>query len=222
MEEKNVVKQKTTNKEEERLLLQTVARGATELEFKMFLEFCRSTGLNPFKREIWFIKNGNSVQIMTGINGFLAIANRHPEYDGMQVDIQEEDGKLISATASVYRKDRKHPSTAKVFFNEYAKNSPIWKSMPKMMLQKVAKSVALREAFPQELGGIYTQEEMPEEYSLKQTKIYHYDISKYAEPEKVPEILNYFYEKGGCTIDGSIVITNEKIEKLKSCLIKEE
>jgi phage recombination protein Bet len=156
------------------LIKNTVAKDATNAELEMFIQFCKATKLNPFKKEIWFIKNerNGTVQMMTGINGFLAIANNHPEFDGMEVSVNEENGKIISATAKVYRKDRKYPSVATVYLSEYFKPSKygngMWEKMPRMMLQKVAKSVALREAFPQELNGIYTQEEMPAEYAVEQ------------------------------------------------------
>lgn len=181
------------------LIKQTVAKGATNAELQMFVEFCKSTRLNPFKREIWFIKTPQGVQIMTGIAGFLTIANAHPQYDGMEVSIQEDGGKLISATAKVYRKDRKYPSVATVYLKEYFKPSRtgngLWEKMPRMMLQKVAKSVALREAFSQELAGLYTAEEMPPEYAAplaeqkeltdgvidveSQQAEYWYDITRY-------------------------------------------
>lgn len=209
-------------KEDKSLLLATVAKGATESEFQMFWEFCKSTGLNPFKKEIWFIKTGAGVQMMTGINGFLTIANNHPQFDGMTVSIKEEDGKLISATCTVYRKDRKYPSEATVYYSEYAKNSPIWRTMPRMMLQKVAKSVALREAFPQELNGMYTQEEMPPEYSIQESKPenktqYVYDVALYPEQEKVKGILEAFRKKG-FKIENTLLFSNEPIQQLNQCL----
>lgn len=212
-------------KEDRNLLLATVAKGATESEFQMFLEFCKSTGLNPFKKEIWFIKTGQGVQMMTGINGFLTIANNHPQFDGMTVKIDEQDGKLVSATCTVYRKDRKYPSEATVYYSEYAKNSPIWRTMPRMMLQKVAKSVALREAFPQELNGMYTQEEMPAEYSLevsnqKPKKDYVYDLSRYEFQEKVPGIIDAYKAKG-FKIDGVILHIDREVPQLKSCEVKD-
>ena len=209
-------------KEDKNLLLATVAKGATEAEFQMFWEFCKSTGLNPFKKEIWFIKTGAGVQMMTGINGFLSIANNHPQFDGMTVKIDEQDGKLISATCTVYRKDRKYPSEATVYYSEYAKNSPIWKQMPRMMLQKVAKSVALREAFPQELNGVYTQEEMPPEYSIQDSnpenkKRYVYDVALYPEQENVKGILEAFRKKG-FKIENTLLFSDAPIEQLKQCI----
>ena len=209
-------------KEDKNLLLATVAKGATEAEFQMFWEFCKSTGLNPFKKEIWFIKTSQGVQMMTGINGFLTIANNHPQFDGMTVKIDEQDGKLVSATCTVYRKDRKYPSEATVYYSEYAKNSPIWRTMPRMMLQKVAKSVALREAFPQELNGMYTQEEMPPEYSIQDSKPenkkqYVYDVALYQEQEKVKGILEAFRKKG-FKIENTLLFSNEPIQQLNQCL----
>ena len=64
-----------------------------------------------------------------------------------------------------------------------------------MMLQKVAKSVALREAFPQELGGMYTEEEMPDDYAKKEEKQYVYDLSFYHDAEKVNGILEAYKNK---------------------------
>lgn len=217
MEEKNLAVL-----DDKKLLLNTVAKGATESEFKMFIEFCKATGLNPYKKEIWFIKTKNGVQMMTGINGFLAIANRHPQFDGMEVSIQEENGKLVSATAKVYRKDRKIPSCATVYLSEYFKPSQfgngMWEKMPRMMLQKVAKSVALREAFPQELNGIYTQEEMPQEYELpKDEKMYVYDVSLYHDASKVKGILQA-YVKRGYKVEGSLLFSPEPIPQLCDCV----
>jgi phage recombination protein Bet len=151
----------TTNTEMLRTLRDTVAPGLTEPEFILFAEMCRATGLNPATKEIWAIKAGGRLQLMTGINGFLKIANAHPAFDGMEVH-HEWDGKtLISCTVKVHRKDRKYPAIATAYMAEYQKPSPIWKQMPSVMLAKCAKSLAIREAFIQELGGLYTAEEMP-------------------------------------------------------------
>lgn len=153
----------------------TVAVGATESEFAMFVQVCKSTGLNPFKREVWFIKAGGRVQMMTGINGFYAIANKSPLYDGIEVGLVGRNGEylpmtypgsdFIGAWAKVHRKDRKIPSEGVAMLSEYDKGQGNWKSMRRIMISKCAESIALRKAFPQELNGLYTQEEMPVEYS---------------------------------------------------------
>jgi phage recombination protein Bet len=154
----------TNNNEMLVALRNTVAPGLTDAEFALFAEMCRATGLNPATKEIWAIKAGGRLQLMTGINGFLKIANSHPQYDGMEVTFEWDGKQLISSTVKVYRKDRRFPSVATAYMAEYAKPTPIWKQMPTVMLSKCAKSLAIREAFINELGGLYTAEEMPQEY----------------------------------------------------------
>lgn len=147
-------------------LKQTVAQGLTNEEFTLFAQFCRSTGLNPFKKEIWAIKAGGRLQLMTGIAGYWAIANSHPQFDGVEQSVEVDDKKQVfSVTTKVYRKDRKFPSIGIALLSEYKKGSPIWNSMPSVMLTKCSESVALRKAFSQELNGMYTEEEMPASFS---------------------------------------------------------
>jgi phage recombination protein Bet len=176
-----------------KVLKATVAAGLNDHEFVLFAEHCKATKLNPFKKEVWAIKGKGytnrqgqyiegKLQIMTGINGFVTIANSHKEYNGMECGLVTPEGELVSqaypkndfvgAWARVHRKDRQVPTESVVFLSEYDKsidqNYPaggIWRTMKRVMIQKCAKSVALREAFPQELNGLYTEEEMPIEYS---------------------------------------------------------
>lgn len=152
-------------------LRNTVAPGLTEPEFRLFAEMCKATGLNPATKEIWAIKANGRLQLMTGINGFLRIANSHPAFDGMEVSFEWDEKQLVSCTVKVHRKDRKYPSVATAYLNEYGKQTPIWKQMPTVMLSKCAKSLAIREAFIQELGGLYTQEEMPNEFAAAKSDI---------------------------------------------------
>lgn len=154
----------------------TVAQGLSDNEFKLFAEFCKSTGLNPFKREIWAIKAGGRLQLMTGIQGFHAIANSHDEYDGMEIGLVGPQGEYLSMTypgsdfigawAKVYRKDRRMPTEGVAMLAEYDKKQSNWNTMKRVMINKCAESVALRKAFPQQLNGIYTDEEMPVEYTV--------------------------------------------------------
>mgnify|MGYP007100083041 CR=1 FL=1 len=181
-------------------LRKTVAQEATREEFAMFVQFCKSTGLNPFKKEIWFIKTKGytkrdgtvvepKVQLMTGVNGYWAIANSHPQFDGVEQDIEtDEKGYPIKAITKVYRKDRKFPSVGIALMREYGKDSTIWRQMPSVMLTKCSESIALRKAFPQELNGLYTEEEMPKEYSAEPVNI----TPKVEEPVSVVEEVTYY------------------------------
>lgn len=148
----------------------TVARDTTPSEYWIFAQYCKTTGLNPLKNEIWCIKTRDRMQLMTGINGYLAIANRHPMFDGIQTVINEQDGKVISATCRVWRKDRKYAHECTAYMSEFYKpgyngKKSTWDLMPRKMLEKVAKCHTLREAFPQEMNGLYTEDEMPAEYA---------------------------------------------------------
>lgn len=188
-----------------RTLQATVAQGASPEEFQMFCEFCKATNLNPFKKEIWFIKTKGyttrdgkqvegKVQMMTGINGYLAIANSHPQFDGMEtfVERDEKTNKPIKAVCKVYRKDRRMPHSAEAYFEEYYRGGfngklSVWDEKPTIMIQKVAKSIALREAFPQEMNGLYTEEEMPAEYSASSVKITEVKEKEEAKPTPPPQ-----------------------------------
>jgi phage recombination protein Bet len=182
-------------------LRNSVAPGLTDAEFQLFGEIVRSTGLNPITKEVWAIKAGGRLQLMTGINGFLKIANSHPQYDGMEVEYEWDEAKLISATAKVYRKDRRFPSVATAYMAEYKKSTPIWQQMPSVMLAKCAKSLAIREAFIQELGGLYTAEEMPPQYA--QATIVPADDEELIVSKKTGEVL------------GIQKITKEEVDAVK-------
>ncbi len=139
-------------------LKQTVAKGATDAQFKMFIEVCKATGLNPFLKEIWFVPN---VGVMAGRDGYLRIANDHPMFDGMSTTVERDaEGIPIKATCSVWRKDRAHPITCEAFYNEYRKNSQVWQTYKSAMISKVAEVLALKRSFS--INGIVTEEEMGE------------------------------------------------------------
>jgi len=138
---------------------QTVCKGATDAQLKMFIEVCKATGLNPFLKEIWFVPN---VGVMAGRDGYLRIANDHPQFDGMSTVVERDDqGIPIKATCSVWRKDRAHPITCEAFYNEYRKSSQVWQTYKSAMISKVAEVLALKRSFS--INGIVTEEEIGEQ-----------------------------------------------------------
>jgi phage recombination protein Bet len=136
----------------------------TEQEIQMFLALCKYQKLNPFLREVYLIKYGNSPATMvTGKETFLKRANHNPLYKGHKTGISE-DGK--TAWAEVYKDGFEVPIHIEVDYDEYVGKksdgtvTKMWSEKPRTMLKKVALVQALREAFPDDFGGMYSQEEI--------------------------------------------------------------
>lgn len=149
--------------EERDLIRRTVAKDATEAEFQLFMYRARHLGLDPLKTgQIHFVKYGNNPgTIIVGIDGMRARAARTGKHSGTQRGVIRDDkGKLVGAWAEVYRTDWTMPAREEVPFSEYASQKPNWQKMPETMIKKVAEAAALRMAFPDEVGGLYAEEEM--------------------------------------------------------------
>ena len=163
----------------------------TDQEVVMFIELCKAQHLNPFIREAYLIKFGNSpANIVVGKDVFVRRAYRNPDYEGMRAgivvvdktgDVKEREGSLkapgetlIGGWCEVYIKNKKHPIKSIVSLEEYSKAQSTWKSMPMVMIRKVAMVTALREAFPEDLQGMYDASEMqnvPDNLPEKEIKV---------------------------------------------------
>ena len=165
------------------LLKRTIARGASDDELAMAIEQCKRTQLDPFSRQIYFIKRwsqADGCELMTvqiSIDGARLVAQRSGEYEGQtQPEWCGKDGVWrnvwlnadapMAARVGIWRKNFREPVYAVALFTEYAARkkdgtlTQFWKTKPALMLAKCAESMALRKAFPQELSGLYTREEM--------------------------------------------------------------
>jgi phage recombination protein Bet len=145
------------------LIRDTVARGASADEFKLFLYRCKTMGLDPLKPgQIFFIKYGTAPgTIVIGREGFRVRASKTGKHTGTKLGtIRDDSGKCIGAWCEVFRSDWQHSARVEVSLAEYNTGKSQWAKMPETMIQKVAEAAALRMAFPDELGGIYLREEM--------------------------------------------------------------
>jgi len=143
---------------------------SSEEEFKVFLHACKRTGLDPTMRQIHPVKRSGKMTIQTGIDGFRLIAERTGKYSpGKEPTfIYDQQGKIQAATAYVKKQTIDgtwHDVSATAFWSEYVvmyngKPGQFWAKMPHGQLAKCAEALALRKAFPAELSGIYTTEEM--------------------------------------------------------------
>lgn len=157
----------------------TFAKGATDNELKLFLQTAKRTGLDPFARQIFCVKRwdssvgergGNVMSVQISIDGFRAIADRTGKYVPSREPSYNfnQDGGLESATAYIKKFGGGvfHEIAATAFYSEYVQlkkdgtPNSMWNKMPRLMLAKCAESLVLRKAFPAELSGLYTSEEM--------------------------------------------------------------
>ena len=148
------------------LIKNQIAVGATDNELKLFLHVADKSGLDPLSRQIYFIKRSGKMTIQTGIDGFRAVADRTGQYIGSSDAVFEEIGNNpVQATVTVNKVVQGVIGnfTATARWSEYYPGKSqgfMWDKMPHTMLGKCAEALALRKAFPAQLSGLYTGDEM--------------------------------------------------------------
>lgn len=166
----------------------------TDQEVVMFLNLCKAQHLNPFLRDAYLIKYGSMpATIVTGKEVFTKRARRNKDYAGQQAGIivQKQDGSIenrigtlklpdeaiVGGWAKIFIKGYDVPVEITVSFDEYVgvkkdgETNGQWSKKPATMIRKVALVQALREAFPEDLQGMYSQEELNIVEPLNETPI---------------------------------------------------
>ena len=176
------------------LIRETVCKGASDSELRLFLYQCKRTGLDPLTRQIYAVMRKQYdktsgfekpvMTIQTSIDGFRLIAERSGKYagqlgpfwadaEGKWHDVWVSNTPPAAAKVGVCRKDFDQPLWGVARFDSYAQITKdrfgkvtlqtMWQKMGDLMIAKCAESLALRKAFPLELSGIYTDNEIIEE-----------------------------------------------------------
>lgn len=183
----------------------------TDQEVVMFLNLCRFQHLNPFLREAYLIKFGNEpASMVVGKDAMTKRARRNPDFAGYQagVIVQDVNTKvvdyrtggfylptetIVGGWAKVFVKGYTEPVESAVAFGEYVgtkRDGTIngqWAKKPATMIRKVALVQALREAFPEDLAGLYDQSEMGIEITEEPPIDINTIDSKPKPPKKDPE-----------------------------------
>lgn len=175
------------------LIKRTVAEGASDDELALFLEVAKTSGLNPFQRQIYAVMRKSKrkvgrdwveeskMVIQTGIDGYRLIAARSgahagttdaeygpvsaegfPEWARVTVKKMMPAGLVAEFTATARWSEYVQAKDEYVGGEKTGRQVPSgqWPKMPFLMLGKCAEALALRKAFPGELSGVYTAEEM--------------------------------------------------------------
>lgn len=138
-------------------------------QFAVFRHAIERFRLDPFASQIYATvrtsRGKESVVIQTGIDGYRLIADRTGLYAGNDDPVFDNENKPTKATVSVYKivGGQRCPFTATARWDQYFPGEAqgmMWKRMPHLMLGKCSEALALRKAFPAELAGLYTTEEM--------------------------------------------------------------
>jgi phage recombination protein Bet len=175
-------------------------------DLQVFLHVAQRSGLDPFSRQLYMIGRWDSREqrkkwtIQTGIDGFRIIAERHRHYvgqvgpqwcadDGRWRDVWTETTPPAAARVGVLRSDWQQPVYATVMFAEFAERNrqgdltPMWSGKSAHMIAKVAEAHALRKAFPQDLSGMYTEDEMAHVDNPPQRVVVDQEQDEPAEPD---------------------------------------
>ena len=165
--------------EQRALIRDTFANGCSDGEFAVLMEVARARRLNPLLKQIHFVQRWDSEKhrmvwaTQASIDGLRAIAERTGLYQGQDEPefVENEDGTIKLCRVRVWRRDWPRPSVGVAYWAEYVQTTrdkqtgktrptAMWARMPHVMLAKVAESIALRKAFPEDMGGLYSTDEM--------------------------------------------------------------
>jgi phage recombination protein Bet len=156
--------------EQAQLISTTIAPGCSNDELRLFAYACQRTGLDPFSKQIYAIKRGGKLTIQVSIDGLRSIAERTGQLDGSMsywcgddgvwTDVWLSSKPPAAAKTVIHRKGCAHSFSATARFADFNAGQGLWAKMPSVMIAKCSEAQALRRAFPADLSGVYSTDEM--------------------------------------------------------------
>ena len=143
-------------------LRKTVFRDARSNE--EFLALCfiaKEYQLNPLLKEIYaFPSKGGGVVPLVGVDGYISMMHRQPDFDGLEFRYSEETMPVGNAKAApvwveavVFRKNCQRPTVVREYMEECYRGTDPWRSHPRRMLRHKALAQCVRLAFG--MSGVY-------------------------------------------------------------------
>jgi len=167
--------------EQTQLISSTIAPGCSGDELRLFAYACQRTGLDPFSKQIYAIKRGGRMTVQAGIDGLRSIAERTGQLDGSETFWCGEDGQWqdvwlgskppAAAKTIIHRKGASHPFVGVARFTDYNAGQGLWNKMPAVMIAKCSEALALRKAFPADLSGVYSTDEMQQAEDIEPVSV---------------------------------------------------
>lgn len=194
------------------LIADTLAKDAnlSPSELALFAQVCKRTELDPFRKQIYAVryKANAPVTFQTGIDGFRVIAKRSgklrgilaPEWcgeDGDWKDVWLSDEPPVAARVAVRHQDYDDPVVGIALYKEYVATrfdqklqqyvpNSQWTQRPAHMLAKCAEALAIRRAFPDDVGGVYTDDEMEQASNAPDAPAYiDHETGEYVEQAEI-------------------------------------
>lgn len=121
---------------------------ASDAELTVVSSICSQYGLNPLAREAHAFVSGGKLSVTIGIDGWIKIMNRQPDFDGVEFEDNFDGKDLVSVTTKIYIKGRRFPTCVTEYMDEcYQAKSPAWQKFKKRMLRNKSLGQCVRVAF---------------------------------------------------------------------------
>ena len=175
-----------------------LCKDATEAELKYFLELCKARDLNPWLREVYFVKYGpgQPAQVIVGKDAILKRAAKGHGYRGFRAGYFDAKGCLFEVPVSDFAGawcevlvEGREPVRAVCLLSEYDTKKGLWATKKATMIRKVALVQAHREAYPEDLSGMYEREELDQELERVAAKVVSPPPPPAERPETTLEII---------------------------------
>ena len=136
----------------------TILPKASDEEMQAFCIVANAYELNPFLKEIHAFPNkAGGITPVVGVDGWCSLMNRRPEFDGIEFEVEDVDGKPHAVTASIHIKGRSRPVRVTEYYSECFRNTDPWNKSPRRMLRHKALIQGARIAFG--FAGIHDEDE---------------------------------------------------------------